>query len=252
MKVITKTYPGNWDYLNLYPISDTHIGAQECRIKELKAYIEHIRQDPRAAVILAGDIINNGVKSSKTNVYTEIYSPRQQKRIAIDLFRPIQDKIVTAVAGNHERRTANESDQDVTEDMCDAWGVDYGGDMAFVKLSVGSKIRNNKPVTYMLCVTHGAGGGGLIGSGLNRSDKMQMAVEGVDIMISGHTHKPSKAHSARLVFDPRNNKVTERNTLLFVCTGWLNYGGYPTQGMMAPVAFYPDHIRLDGRSKGWG
>lgn len=250
MRVITKSYPSDWDYMTLYPISDTHIGAAECMEREIEQYIDRIAQDPRAAVILAGDIINNGIKSSKTNVYEEKYPPREQKRRAVELLRPIADKIITMAAGNHERRAANESDVDITWDMCDALGVEYGGDMAFVKLSLG-RGNKGKPSTYMLCVTHGAGGGALIGSGLNRSDKMQMAVEGLDIIISGHTHKPSKTPSARLVFDPRNNTVTVKKTLLFVCTAWLDYGGYPCQGMMAPVAFHPDMIRLSGTTKDW-
>lgn len=250
MRVITREYPADWDYLNLYPISDVHLGSAECMEDKIERYISKIAQDDRAAVVLAGDIINNGLKSSKTNVYEEKYPPREQKRRAIELLRPIANKIITMVPGNHERRSAKESDTDITWDMCDALGVEYVGDMAFIKISVGSK-RNQKPATYSILVTHGAGGGALIGSGLNRSDKMQMAVEGLDIIISGHTHKPSKTPSARLVLDPYNNKVTVKNTLLFVCTGWLDYGGYPTQSMMPPVAFYPDHIRLNGKSKAW-
>lgn len=250
LKVIARTYPKEWDYLTLYPIADIHLGAAECREKEFERYIDRIKQDDRAVVILAGDLINNGIKSSKTNVYDEIYSPKEQKRRMVEMLRPISNKIITAVTGNHERRSARESDVDITWDMCDALGVEYGNDMAFVKLSVGEK-PNRKPATYMICATHGAGGGALLGSGLNKSDAWQQSVEGLDILISGHVHKPSKTPSARIVFDPHNNNVIVRNTLIFVCTAWLLYGGYPTEKMMRPTAFSPDTIRLDGTAKGW-
>ena len=103
----------------------------------------------------------------------------------------------------------------------------------------------------MIYLAHGSGGGSLLGSGLSRQDGYHMAIEGVDISVTGHTHKPTKTPSARMVFDPRNNKIRKTNTLLFVCTAWLDCGGYPERAQMRPVAFYPDTIRLDGRKKEW-
>ena len=100
-------------------------------------------------------------------------------------------------------------------------------------------------------MAHGAGGGQLLGSGLNKPDSFQMAVEGVDGIISGHTHKPMKVASARFVFDPHNNTVRRENTLIFVCTSWLGPGGYSEQMLLKPVAFKPDTIMLDGTKKAW-
>lgn len=240
------------DYITLYVLGDIHYGARDCMVDNLRPYIAHIAQDEHAAVVLAGDLINNGVKSSKTNVYEETIMPGQQKRDMIELLRPVSDKIICAVAGNHERRTARESDVDLTYDMCCAWGVEtsYTPDMAFLKISLGRK-ANNKPVTYMLLVTHGAGGGVLLGSGINKPDAMQIRVDGLDGIISGHTHKPAKVPSARLIFDPRNNNVIVTTSLIYVCTSWLDYGGYAAEKLMPPVAFHPDTIRIDGRVKAW-
>ena len=55
-----------------------------------------IEDDPTAAVLLAGDLLNNGVKSSKTDVYKEKSTrpPDIQKEMMIDLLEPIKDKIV--------------------------------------------------------------------------------------------------------------------------------------------------------------
>lgn len=252
MRVITKTYPKDTEYITLYPISDVHWGAAECMEREFCAYLKKIEADPTAAVLLAGDLLNNGVKSSKTDVYKEKYPPDVQKEMMIDLLEPIKDKIVAGVAGNHEYRTTKESCQDVMKDIFWALQIKdrYEPDAVFVKISVGEK-QNRKPATYMLYITHGNGGGAALGSGVSKQDNYQIAIEGVDISISGHTHKPAKVPSARLVFDSRNNNIVRSNTLIFVCTAWLDYGGYPVRGQMRPTAFYPDTIRLDGRSKSW-
>jgi len=219
---------------------------------EFERYIQHIKDDPTAAVVLGGDLINNGIKSSVTDVYREKYPPDVQKDMMIDLLEPIKDKIIAGVSGNHCYRTVKESCQDVMKDIFMALQIKdrYEPDAVFVKISLGQK-PNKKPATYMIYLSHGSGGGALLGSGLSRQDGYQMAIEGVDISITGHTHKPSKTPSARLVFDPHNEKVTQRSTLIFVCTAWLQYAGYPTRKQLRPAAFHPDTITLYGDRKEW-
>lgn len=252
MKVIIKEYPKDVPFLTLYPIADVHWGAAECMEQEFRAYIKRIASDPYAAVLLAGDLINNGIKSSKTDVYKEKYPPDLQKEMMVELLEPIKDKIVAGVSGNHERRTAKESCQDVMKDIFTALQIKdrYEPDAAFIKISLGEK-SNKKPATYMIFLTHGAGGGGTLGAGITKQDGYQLTIEGVDISISGHTHKPAKVPSARLVFDPRNNNIIKSNTLIFVATAWLDYSGYPVAAQMKPTAFYPDTITLYGDRKEW-
>jgi len=253
LKVIVKEYSRDMPYLTLYPISDVHLGAAECMEKEFKEHLKQIESDPFATVLLAGDLLNNGIKSSKTDVYKEKYPPDVQKEMLIKLLEPIKDKIVAGVSGNHEYRTVKESCQDVMKDVFMALQIRerYTPAAAFVKISLGEKKKNRKPATYMIYLSHGCGGGSTLGAGISRQDSYQAIIEGVDISITGHTHKPTKTPSARLVFDPRNNNIIQKNTLIFVCTAWLDYGGYPVRGQMRPAAFHPDTIRLDGAVKEW-
>ena len=252
MQVIVKSFPQDTEYLRLYPIADVHYGAAECMEDKFRAYIQIIRDDPHAAVILAGDLVNNGIKSSVTAVYNEKYMPGQQKRDMIEILKPVADKIICAVPGNHELRTLKEANVDITRDILEHLGCPsaYAPDMAFLKISLGCK-ANRKPCTYMFLVTHGSSGGVLLGSTLNKSDAMQIRVEGVDGIISGHTHKPTKTPSGRMIFDAHNNRVTITKTLIFVCTAWLDYGKYAARKMMPPTAVHPDTIVLDGREKNW-
>jgi len=251
LKVIVKTYPRETEYITLYPIADVHWGAEECMEKEFQAYLKKIAADPSAAVLLAGDLLNNGIKSSKTDVYRERYPPDVQKEMMIDLLWPIRDKIVAGVSGNHEYRTVKESCQDVMKDIFVALQIRdrYEPDAAFVKISLGQK-GNKKPVTYMIFMTHGSGGGAS-GTYVEKQNRYHLHIEGVDIAILGHSHDPDKKPSARLVLDSHNNKVFRRETCIFVCTSWLSYNGYPVRNQYPPKAFRPDTIRLDGRTKEW-
>lgn len=240
------------EYLTLYPIGDVHWGASECMESEFKTYLKRIESDDHAAVVILGDILNNGIKSSVTNVYEEKYTPKEQKRQMIELLYPIANKIIGGVRGNHCYRSAKESDIDLMEDIFYDLGIQhaYAQDMGVLKISLGEK-RNGKQATYMFAFAHGAGGGSLLGGGVNKADGFQMAIEGVDGILSGHTHKPAKVPSGRLVFDPHNNKVTRTKTLIFICTSWLNASTYAERGLMKPVAFAPDTIWLNGKKKEW-
>lgn len=251
-KVIVKEYPRDMQYLTLYPISDVHWGAAECMECEFKAYLKKIEDDPYAGVVLAGDLINNGIRSSKTDVYREKYRPDVQKEMMIELLHPIKDKIIAGVSGNHEYRSVKEVSQDVTKDMFDVLGIKdrYVPDAAFIKVSVGEK-QNKKPATYMIYLSHGSGGGSTLGAGISKQDNYQLSIEGVDISVTGHTHRPTKTPAGRLTFDPRNNNIIRSNTLIFICTAWLDYAGYPERAQMKATAFYPDTIRLDGTAKTW-
>ncbi|MDP4117689.1 MAG: metallophosphoesterase [Bacillota bacterium] len=238
--------------MTLYPIADVHYGAQECMEKEFRAYIKAIEQDNHAAVILAGDLINNGIKSSVTNCYDETCTPKQQKYDMVDFLMPIKDKIICGARGNHEYRVTKESSFDIMEDIFRELGIVqcYAKDMGFLKISLGEK-PNKKQATYMFAVAHGNGGGQLLGSGLNKPDAMQITIEGIDGIISGHTHKPAKVPSGRLIFDSHNNNIIRGKTMIFVCTSWLDYGDYPERMLLRPTAFNPDTIRLDGKTKQW-
>ena len=202
IKVITKEYSEDVKQLTLYPISDVHLGSMQCMERDFSSHLKMIGEQENAAIILAGDLIDNGIKTSKTDIYTELYTPREQKHLMIDYLRPVKDKIICAVRGNHEYRTSREVSIDVMEDICRELGIED---------------------TY----AQDAG------------------------IISGHTHKPAKAPSGRIIYDPRNNRVARAKTLIFVCTAWLDMGGYPEQKLMQPVAFHPDTITLSGERKEW-
>jgi predicted phosphodiesterase len=253
LKVITREYPAEWDYATLYPIGDLHMGAETCKEAEFAKYVQTIEKDDRAIVMLLGDLMNNGIKSSVTNVYDEIYTPKEQKRRVIELLKPIKGKIVSAVRGNHELRTDKEVNIDVMEDICHELGIEdaYAGDVAFVKISLGHKKLDSKKQTYTILNVHGAGGGMYIGTGLNKVQNFQYCFEGLDIVISAHTHQPIKSPVARYIFNPYHNTFKTENTCLFVCTSWLGGETYAERKLMRPTAFHPDTIQISGKAKEW-
>jgi len=60
--------------------------------------------EPNSYITVAGDMMNNGLKNSVTNVYQETMRPRDQKKWLVEQLRDVKDKILCVVPGNHENR----------------------------------------------------------------------------------------------------------------------------------------------------
>lgn len=232
--------------IEIYPISDMHVGSKEFDEASFQKLIREILSQDNRFVILAGDLIDNGLKNSVSNVYEQTMRPKEQMDYAAELLYPIRDRILCSVGGNHERRSNRETDTDPAELIAARIGIDhlYRENMAFLKIKAGERKNNSlRSPNYTIGVVHGNGGGMLLGSGLNRAEPFAQAM-GVDLLIMGHTHKPLTAPTSRYEADLQKNVMVKREIRIMVSTGWLTYGGYPTQKMLRPVTIRPNKAIL--------
>lgn len=250
-EIITHHFPENRDII-LFPISDVHLGASEHMEKEWADFCRQIEETPNAYIILGGDLINNATRNSVSNVFEETMRPREQKKVIAEMLTPIRDRILCAVSGNHERRSGKDADDDPTYDIMCKLDIEhlYRENMAFVKIRIGKKDGDGmKNPTYMLTVTHGAGGGILTGGAVNRNERFGYVIDGMDCLIVGHTHKPFVTQPSKIKIDPFNNKVDIKPFKVVSSSSWLNYGGYAAQKMLLPSSHAPQTITLCGNRK---
>lgn len=219
------------------PVSDVHLGAIEHREREWQSFCKMIEETPNVYLTLGGDLVNNSVRSSVANPFDEVYRPREQKQLMVEYLKPIKDRIICAVSGNHEARSTKEVDADITYDIMSKLDIEhlYRENVAFVKLSLGERASGNlAETTHVLCVTHGAGGGIYTGAAVNRNERFIQTLEGVDCLIVGHTHKGAVSKPQKIVVNSNNGKITFRTTVVVSSVSWLNYGGYAARKMLAP------------------
>ena len=250
-EIITHHFPQNND-LTIYPISDVHLGASEHMAKEWAEFCRKIEETPNAYIVLGGDLINNSTRNSVSNVFEETMRPREQKKVIAEMLMPIRDRILCSVSGNHERRSGKDADDDPTYDIMCKLDLEhlYRENMAFVKLRIGKKDADGlRNPTYMLTVTHGAGGGMLTGGAVNRNERFGYVIDGMDCLIVGHTHKPFVTQPSKIKIDPFNNKVDIKPFKVVSSSSWLNYGGYAAQKMLLPSSHAPQVITLCGNRK---
>ena len=238
--------------ITIYPIADIHLGAAEFKESAWREFRTKIMKEEDSYIVLGGDLINNGIKSSVSSVYDEVLRPREQKDLMVEMLTPLKDKILCAVSGNHERRNSKEVDNDIVYDVMCKMNIEdlYRENIAFLKIQFGkSNGSGTRNPTYILAVTHGSGSGVMTGGAVNKAERFGYTLDGVDALIVGHTHKPFTTQPGKLKVDPHNNIVKVVPFKVVSCSSWLDYGGYAARSNLFPTTQASEKLILCAKEK---
>jgi predicted phosphodiesterase len=246
LDMITHRLPKEFDKIHIMPINDLHVGERSCDKEKFRELVRYITKTPNVYTVLVGDLINNAIISSVSNSYEEEMTPSEAKKWLREELRPIKNKILAVVSGNHEYRSAKATDTHLIEDICDYLDITtlYRPNEAFVKIVFGQTDYNGMSQVYGIYLTHGAGGGKKPGSAVNRIEELSMSVS-ADVYICGHFHrKIGMKHEFRHV-DLTHERITERERLFVIASHWASsFGGYASQKMLQPQAKGSSQITL--------
>jgi len=250
-ELIVHKFPERKD-ITIVPIADVHLGARECMEQEFIKYIDSVKDRNDLRFVLVGDLLNNGIKSSVSSVYDEVYRPSEAKRMMAKILEPIRDRILCAVRGNHEARSSRETDDCPVYDIMAKLDLEelYRENMAFLKLQFGDRTFGGKQrPTYTIAVSHGSGGGTLVGSGINKNTRFAYSVDNLDCLITGHTHRPAVTQPGKIYIDTQNNQVTLKPFKVVTATSWCNTSGYALTKLLTPTSHALQTITLSGDHK---
>ncbi len=234
---------GKADAGYLIPIGDLHLGSTSFSAKGLKllmGYLDWVKERPNARIFLMGDIFDVATRASATSPFE---SSSTEYNRAVDLFAPYAKKIVGAIRGNHCQRLLNYSGYDPMEQFAKILKIPYMGLSTVLRLTV----RQQAYYGYM---HHSTGGGGSLGSALNRAVKLQDIVQGVDFYCIGHNHQ--LVNGSRVVYAPNQEgtAIEERRLWYIDCGSFLDYPeSYAEMMMLSPGKLGSPRIRLDGKKR---
>lgn len=226
--------------------SDMHI-ENACFNERKWIEFEKMLLEPDTYVIFAGDQMEYATPRSKSSVFESRIHPREAKRWWIDRLKPVADRVLCVIDGNHEyNRASREADAYPLYDIAAALGIEnrYRSEGAFVDLGIGRQSRGGcigKPFRYIIRVNHKAQNQVNYGT----AD----GFDGIDVFISGHTHKPMDKPLGKLCYNQQKKCIYERTVENIVCGSFLSYGGYAERGGMRPCSQKLYMLELDGTRK---
>ena len=244
LELIVHKLPRNQKYVNLYPIGDVHVGSENFSQDAWNRWKKMVKADPHSKVVYIGDLLDNGLKNSKTNSYLATMQPEEQKNWWKAEFKDfLAEKLLGGTVGNHEERSVQLTGSCPLYDIMCKFDIEdlYRPNGAFIKISLGHKSAERQ-WSYVIALGHGATKG--------KKDKFGLSLDGIDALISGHTHTASTEFPSKLVVDSKNDVIRQISYVDLVVPSMLSYGGYGLKAMYTPKCNdkFPI-LRLSGKQK---
>jgi hypothetical protein len=251
-RAITEWIKDNVAYV--VPIGDIHIGDRaftKNSASKLNGYIDWINTHRNARCILMGDIFNVATRTSKTSPF-QAMSLKDEMKTAINMFRPIKNKILGVIDGNHESRAEDYMDYSPMLHFCDVLKLRYLQYSGVFKIGVGLNDRKVSPGptsrhNYIIYAHHTTGGGTTKGGRLNRVAKLSDIVVNADIYLGAHNHDLITSPNESFMVDRRSGTVSRFRQFFVDCGGYLDWNNsYAERKMFPPLKIGSPRIRLDG------
>jgi len=176
--------------VRLYPIGDWHYGSPQADIPFIKQVLKRIQKEPEARWVGMGDLIENAIVGSKSDIYIQTLPPEKQVADVVKMLMPIRDKCLFMIPGNHEERTMRLVGLHPDNIIASQLMVRYIGYSALAMLDLR---RARTPRSFLCYFHHSTGGGYTAGGKINAAAKLRLIVPTADATFSGHSHTTSRS-----------------------------------------------------------
>ena len=154
------TLPTTHEYVDLYFIHDAHYGSELFDEKKWNRVKNLILNDENAYVCFIGDLFENAIPNSKSDIFSQTHSPAEQKEWVTQQLTDLAHKTIIVVPGNHEsNRTTKVSGLYPLYDCCLLAGIGekYRDTIGFIDIGVGTyRGRTDRQTHYFGQVQHKA------------------------------------------------------------------------------------------------
>lgn len=240
--IIFKT-PKDFDHIVIYPIHDPHFGNECFDQQKYKMLVDEVLSEPNHYVIWVGDLMENAIPNSKSDVFTQTLSPQEQKDLVVEQFKLLGDRTIAIVAGNHEyNRTTRHVGLYPLYDCAVIAGIGdrYRNAYAVTDIYVGLGKEKNKKRQheYVGYVTHQ----------ISELKKFGFAdvLEGFDFLLCGHDHEPKDRPRMKISYNRQRKQVEFKSIDVINCGSFLTYGGYGARGPYRPLSDKYYKLVLEG------
>jgi len=250
MKELTINLGTKSNEIEIVPLGDLHIGDPNCNIDLIKQTIDYIANTKNCYCILNGDLMNNALKTSKSDSYLETMPMEEQQEKLVELLYPIKDKILMLAQGNHEYRSSLLCGIDPLRYVARSLGLLEKGryctgayllTLLFGKRNGTDKLTN----AYVVFGIHGGSGGGRrAGSTANALEDMNKIIPNADLYLHSHTHTQILYPDSIFIYNPMSKTLQRHYRTYYNTNSFLEYGGYAEMKGYKPTDTYPNVLRI--------
>ena len=237
--------PNTLDFANIYFIHDVHYGSELFDEKKWARLKDIILNDGKAYVCFVGDMMENAIPNSKSDVFSQKHSPAEQKEWVTQQFKDFAHKTLAVVAGNHENnRTTKICGLFPLYDCCLLAGIGdkYRDTIAYLDIAIGKyNGKVDKKIHYFGQVQHNA-------KDLKAYHSSDYT-DGIDFFANGHDHEAKDRPRAKMVFDTHNKVVYKRNIECLNSGSFCEFGGYGAKGAYRPQSDKMYRLKIFGNQK---
>lgn len=228
--------------LNLFPLGDWHYGSRQSFPRFIKQELAEIAADPEARWCSMGDLIENAIVGSKSDVYLSTRNPEQQIGDVVEMLKPIKDKCLFMIPGNHSARTMRVAGIDPDKVIADLLDAPYA------RYSILATFKLAKAKMRAVCYFHHSrGGGSTPGGKVNAASKLRLIVPNADAVFCGHSHTTNREPVTW--FDAGEAKAIRRNGYNYIIGSALTWKeSYAEEKGYRPAAVEQIMVRFESRS----
>lgn len=260
MKTKSIIFPKEFNHIYFMPIGDFHVGdpcglggtSPEGRkaTKKFRDMVKWIKNMPYAYTFLMGDLFDAVTKTSLGSIYEQEYNLKTAKDYLTEELKPIKNKILGCIDGNHEDRIERAVGDSPVNELSYRLGIEYFPHWcAYLFLSVGNykdrKPDKYRPYIYTAFMHHMRGGGATPGGKINRLKKLKGMVL-ADLYCGAHIHLKATFKEKYMVPDIRAKKLVEEQETYVATGSFMGYASYSIVGQYEKPATGAVRIRLNG------
>ena len=222
--------PKEFAYIEVYAIHDLHFGNVAFDPRKWEAVKNEVLSVSNRYVIFVGDMMENAIPGSKSDVFTQTVPPQEQKEFIAKEMHDLADRTIAVVDGNHERnRVTKLTGLYPLYDCALIAGIGdrYRPHFAIADIGVGTRKKDPSQQThYVVYAVHKAKD--------TKTYSSADFVDGIDAMVFGHTHSPQDIPRGKLVYDQKLKQIRQRSIETINAGSFMRYADYAVDSAYRP------------------
>lgn len=218
-----------FDTVEIFGVHDLHYGNECFDSHRWNEFTKLILSEPNRFVVFVGDLMENAVPNSKSDVFSQTATPREQHEFVESIFKQFANRTLAIVDGNHEfnRSTRLCGLFPLYSAACIA-GIEDKYRSAFSVVDFGFGNVENRLCRSVGFVAHQM-------KDLKNFGAID-ATEGFDWAWHGHDHEPNEHPRGHLIYNRQRREVRLKNCENLDNGSFLTFGGYGARGGFRPKA----------------